>query len=227
MPQFIICLPINVSENETFNVTETIAIDANCTNVIIPGCNVKFNVFRKPHTSELSEIFNSHMQLSTENKDALDAHKSLLFLTGEINSITDVEQINLALLKLISKGAIGVYMQQSGTAYIANDFREQVYDNEYPLDPWINFIEMENSIYTLGLATFKIPDLCIESNENATETLLLAADAIFGDHIPAKSGKTIDIDETVYVLRMELKSPFAKDSPEYNSQGILRLKKAK
>ena len=61
---------------------------------------------------------------------------------------------------------------------------------------------------------------------NAESALLLAADAIYGDGIPAKSGSEVDIGEgEVYVLRAEAKNPFPKDSPEYNKQGILRLTK--
>lgn len=227
MPQFILAFPLNVSVDESFKVTEFVSIEKDSKTVLIPGCGVQFNVVRQPATSALSEIFSENDSVSEEEAKAIDAHKSLLFLLGEVKSIEDVSQVDMAILKVLSAGAMGVYMQQSGTAWSDARFREVLGDAEYPMDPWINFVEGENVVYTLGMAAFALPDLCAAKNvENVESALLMAADSLFGDGIAAKSGSEIDLgDGEVYVLRAEAKNPFAKDSPEFNKQGVLRLAK--
>lgn len=229
MPQFILAFPMNVGAADIIAVTETMSIAADAKSIIIPGCSVMFNVVRKEHVDGLVDIFKEHQDISAEAAAAIDAHKSLLFLLGEAKSIEDVNQVNMAALKLFNAGALGVYMQQSGAAWSVDGFRDEVGDGEYPMDPWINFVENGDLLYTLGLACFGLPDLSIlASAENAQEALLLAADALFGDGIPAKSGSEVDLDEgEVYVLRQETKIPFPKDSPEFNKQGVLRLIKKK
>ena len=181
------------------------------------------NVGKASHTFLADNL--KHQNISAETAAAIEAHKSLLFLLGEVKSIEEVTQVNLAALKVFNAGALGVYMQQSGAAWTADGFREEVGDGEYPMDPWINFVEAGDTIYTLGLATFVLPDLCIAASaEDPQETLLMAADSLFGDGVPAKSGSELDLGEGVhYVLRAETKNPFPKDAPEYNKQGILRL----
>lgn len=229
MPQFILAFPMNVGAAEPIAVTETASIAADAKTAVIPGCGVMFNVVRKDHVDGLVDIFKEHQDVPAEELAAIDAHKSLLFLLGEVKSIEDVNQVNMAILKLFNAGATGVYMQQSGAAWSVPGFREEVGDGEYPMDPWINFVENGDIIYTLGMACFALPDLCISSaEENAQEALLLAADVIFGDGVPAKSGSEVEVGEgETFVLRQEAKNPFPKDSPEFNKQGIFRLSKKK
>lgn len=229
MPQFILAFPMNCTAADPIVVNENVSIAADAKTAIIPGCTVSFNVIRKEHVDGLVDIFKEHQDISAEAASAIDSHKSLLFLLGEAKSVEDVAQVNMAILKLFGLGATGVYMQQSGAAWSEQGFREEVGDGEYPMDPWINFVENNDVLYTLGLACFALPDLCIStSTENAQEALLLAADALFGDGIPAKSGSEVDVGEgETYVLRQETKIPFPKDSPEYNKQGVLRLNKKK
>lgn len=227
MPQFILAFPLKVSVDETFKVTEFVSIEKDTKSVLVPGCGVQFNVVRQPATQSLSEIFAENDSVSADEAKAIDDHKSLLFLLGEVKSIEDVSQVDSAILKVLSAGALGVYMQQSGTAWSDSRFKEVLGDAEYPMDPWINFIEGENVVYTLGMAAFALPDLCApKSIENVESALLMAADALFGDGIPAKSGSEIDLGEgEVYVLRAEAKNPFPKDAPEFNKQGVFRLNK--
>lgn len=229
MPQFILALPMDRAVDDAVVINENVSIAADAKTTIIPGCSVSFNVIRKEHVDGLADIFKEHQDISAEDVAAIDGHKSLLFLVGEVKNIEEVNQINLAILKLFNAGAKGVYMQQSGAAWSIQGFRDEVGDGEYPMDPWINFVENGDVIYTLGMACFALPDLCIgASEENAQEALLLSADALFGDGIPAKSGSEIDLDEgEVFILRQETKNPFPKDSPEYNKQGIFRLTKKK
>lgn len=229
MPQFILAFPMNCNVSESIAVTETLSIAADSKTVIIPGCGVQFNVVRKEAVPGLVDIFKEHQDISAEAATAIEQHKSLLFLLGEVKSIEDVTQVNMAILKLFNAGAQGVYMQQSGAAWSVEGFRDEVGDGEYPMDPWINLVENEGILYTLGMACFALPDLSISTTiEDPEEALLLAADTIYGDGIPAKSGSEVDWgDDEVYVLRQETKIPFPKDSPEFNKGGILRLNKKK
>jgi len=225
MPQFILAFPLNKEIGESLALTETVTLAADAQLVIVPGCSVMFKVVRKEHVAGLSDIFREHQDISADAAAAIEAHKSLLFLLGEVKNIDEVSQVNMAILKVFNAGALGVYMQQSGAAWTVDGFREEVDDGEYPMDPWINMVESGENLYTLGLATFVLPDLCISTSvDHAQEALLMTADSLFGDGVPAKSGSEIDLGEgECYVLRQEAKSPFPKDSPEYNKQGILRL----
>jgi hypothetical protein len=121
-------------------------------------------------------------------------------------------------------------MQQSGTAWIADSFREEIGDDSLPMDPWINFVESEDVLYTLGLEVFGLPDLCISrkagSDDELRDILGVVADTLFVDGLSSKSGTEVDAgDFGKYTLRAEMSSPFAKDSPEYNKNGIMRLAK--
>ena len=229
MNQFVLAFPIPVAVDEPFAITETVQVDADTKTLMIPGCSVQFNVVRQGASADLLEIFKERNDLTEDEEKAIAAHKSLLFLLGNVKTMDDVEMVNSAISKMFAAGAIGVYMQQSGTAWTAKAFEEQFGDCEYPMDAWINIIEGEDekSLYTLGLAVFTLPDLCISTSiEDPEEALLMAADSLFGDGIPAKSGSVIDWGEgEKYVLRQELKGLFSKDAPEYNKQGVLRIVK--
>ncbi|MCQ2097924.1 MAG: DUF4261 domain-containing protein [Fibrobacter sp.] len=220
---------MNCGALDSIVVNETVTIAADTKSVIIPGCSVMFNVVRKEAVPGLVDIFKEHQDISAEAAAAIEQHKSLLFLLGEVKSIEEVSQVNMAVLKIFTAGAQGVYMQQSGAAWSVEGFRDEVGDGEYPMDPWINLVENEGILYTLGMACFALPDLSISTTiEDPEEALLLAADTIYGDGIPAKSGSEVDWgDDEVYVLRQETKIPFPKDSPEFNKGGILRLNKKK
>ncbi|SHK63388.1 hypothetical protein [Fibrobacter sp. UWB12] len=229
MNQFVLAFPIPVAVDEIFAITENVKVAADAKTVMIPGCSVLFNVVRQSASADVLDIFKEHCELTAEEEQSLSAHKSLLFLLGNVKSMNDVEMVNVAILKMFTAGAVGVYMQQSGTAWTANEFRDTLGSGEYPMDAWINIIEGEDdkTLYTLGLATFSLPDLCISTTiEDPEEALLMAADCLFGDGIPAKSGSVIDWGEgEKYVLRQELKGLFSKDAPEYNKQGLLRILK--
>ena len=111
--------------------------------------------------------------------------------------------VNTAILKVLAAGATGVYMQQSGTAWTADAFREELDDGEFPMDPWINFVESADMLYTLGLEVFNSPDLCISrtngSPEELRNILSVVADSIFVDGISSKSGTEVDIVVSLYV----------------------------
>ena len=225
MSQFVLAFPISVAADEVFAITEHVKVAADAKTLMIPGCSVQFDVVRQPASPDVLEIFKERNDLTEDEEKAIAAHKSLLFLLGNVKSMNDVEMVNSAISKMFAAGAIGVYMQQSGTAWTADAFDDQFGDGEYPMDAWINIIDSGETLYTLGLAAFALPDLCISTSiEDPEEALLMAADSLFGDGIPAKSGSIIDWgDDEKYVLRQELKGLFSKDAPEYNKQGVLRI----
>ena len=227
MNQFVLAFPIPVAVDEPFAITETVQVKADTKTLMIPGCSVQFNVVRQGASADLLSIFKERNDLTEDEEKAIAAHKSLLFLLGNVKTMDDVEMVNSAILKVLNAKAAGVYMQQSGTAWTAKAFEEQFGDCDYPMDPWINILDSGDSLYTLGLAVFTLPDLCISSTiEDPEEALLMAADSLFGDGIPAKSGSVIDWGEgEKYVLRQETKTLFSKDAPEYNKQGVQRIVK--
>ena len=227
MNQFVLAFPLPVAANETFAITENVKVEADTKTLMIPGCSVLFNVVRQGASAELLDIFKERNDLTEEEEKAIAGHKSLLFLLGNVKSMNDVEMVNSAILKMIDAKAIGVYMQQSGTSWTAEAFKDVAGDGEYPMDAWINIIDAGETLYTLGLASFTLPDLCISTSiEDPEEALMMAADSLFGDGIPAKSGSVIDWgDDEKYVLRQETKMLFSKDAPEYNKQGVLRIVK--
>ena len=112
MPQFILAFPLMKEVGESIAVTETVTLAADTTSTIIPGCSVMFKVVRKEHVDGLADIFKEHQEdVPDEDAAAIEAHKSLLFLIGEVKNIEEVEQVNQAILKLLKAGALGVYMQ--------------------------------------------------------------------------------------------------------------------
>ena len=227
MNQFVLAFPIPVAVDEPFSITENVQVKADTKTLMIPGCSVQFNVVRQGASADLLEIFKERDEISAEEEAAIVGHKSLLFLLGNVKTMDDVEMVNSAIVKVLNAKAAGVYMQQSGTAWTAKAFEEQFGDCDYPMDPWINILDSGDSLYTLGLAVFTLPDLCISNMiEDPEEALLMAADSLFGDGIPAKSGSVIDWGEgEKYVLRQETKTLFSKDAPEYNKQSVLRIVK--
>ena len=227
MNQFVLAFPIPVAVDEPFSITENVQVKADTKTLMIPGCSVQFNVVRQGASADLLEIFKERDEISAEEEAAIVGHKSLLFLLGNVTPMDDVDMVNSAIVRVLTAKAAGADMQQSGTAWTAKAFEEQFGDCDYPMDPWINILDSGDSLYTLGLAVFTLPDLCISNMiEDPEEALLMAADSLFGDGIPAKSGSVIDWGEgEKYVLRQETKTLFSKDAPEYNKQGVLRIVK--
>ena len=230
MNRFVLAFPIPVTAAEAFQITDTVSVSGDAKTLLVPGCTVNFEVVRKEPVAGLSGIFAEHQEISASDIASIDAHKSLIFLLGTLKSADDLKMVNSAILKFLSAGAAGIYMQQSGTAWTADGFREELDDGEFPMDPWINFVESEDLLYTLGLEVFNLPDLCV-SRKNGTpdeqrNILSAVADSIFVDGISSKSGTEVDAgDFGLFTLRSEQKSPFLKDSPEFNRQGTVRLLK--
>ena len=227
MNQFVLAFPLPVDADETFAITENVKVEADTKTLMIPGCSVLFNVVRQGASAELLDIFKERNDLTEDEEKAIAGHKSLLFLLGNVKSMNDLEMVNSAILKMFTAGALGVYMQQSGTSWSVEAFKDVFGEGECPMDAWINIIDSGETLYTLGLSTFSLPDLCISTAiEDPEEALMMAAESLFGDGVPAKSGSVVDWgDDEKYVLRQETKGLFSKDAPEYNKQGVLRIVK--
>ncbi len=230
MNRFVLAFPIPVATADDFRITDAVSVKADTKTLLVPGCAVNFEVVRNAPAPGLSGIFAEHKEISAGEATAIDAHKSLLFLLGTLRSADDLKMVNTAILKLLAAGATGVYMQQSGAAWTAGSFREELDDGEFPMDPWINFVESDDMLYTLGLEVFNMPDLCIPRTNGAPDELKnilsVVADTIFVDGVSSKSGTEVDAgDSGVFTLRSELKTPFSKDSAEFNRQGTMRLSK--
>lgn len=233
MNKFILAFPVPVKRTETFRITEFVEVTSETNSIIIPGCSVPFSVARTDSLARLSDIFQEHCFLSPEDAKRLDSHGSLIFLLGTLKSVDDLNMVNAAIKKMFAAGAIGVYMQQSGTAWIAMEFGEELGDESCPMIPWINYVEKDEVLYTLGLEVFGLPDLCVsrkvlpesESEGHEYEYLLeSAAEALFQDGIPAKSGTVVDVEGCgSFTLRAELTGLYPKDAPEYNKNGTMRL----
>ena len=96
-----------------------------------------------------------------------------------------------------------------------------------------NAVKVAEEIYKMGIPAvevFGLPDLCISrkagSDDELRDILGVVADTLFVDGLSSKSGTEVDAgDFGKYTLRAEMSSPFAKDSPEYNKNGIMRLAK--
>lgn len=228
MNKFVLAFPVNVPQTAPFKLTETFQIDACAKTVMIPGCSVMFDVVRKERCECLSDIFREHNEISLEEAKDIDSHESLLFLLGNVKNAEELGMVNGVIMKVLAAGAKGVYMQHSGTAWTASAFREELDDAEFPMDPWINFVEGPGTLYTLGLETFGMPDLCIsvtsETAKDSRDILSVVADSVFVDGVSSKSGTEVDGgDAGTFVLRAEAKSPFSKDDPEFNKRGLMRL----
>ena len=158
MNRFVLAFPIPVAVDEPFAITETVQVNADTKTLMIPGCSVQFNVVRQGASADLLEIFKERNDLTEDEEKAIAAHKSLLFLLGNVKTMDDVEMVNSAISKMFAAGAIGVYMQQSGTAWTAKAFEEQFGDSDYPMDPWINILDSGDSLYIRWIrgSTFSI-----------------------------------------------------------------------
>ena len=227
MNKFILAFPVPVKRTDTFKITEHVQVTADTTALMIPGCTVSFSVARTDYLARLSDVFREHSVLSDEEAKAIDSHCSLIFLLGTLKNADDFLMVNSAILKMFDAGAIGVYMQQSGTAWVADHFREEIGDGD--MYPWINYLEKDDSFYTLGLEVFGLPDLCFsrkmfDEGEEYEFFLSHVATLMFMEGVPSKSGTVVDADAYgKFTLRAEITSPFAKDAPEYNKNGIMRL----
>ena len=93
MNRFVLAFPIPVAVDEPFAITETVQVNADTKTLMIPGCSVQFNVVRQGASADLLSIFKERNDLTEDEEKAIVAHKSLLFLLGNVKTMDDVEMV--------------------------------------------------------------------------------------------------------------------------------------
>lgn len=229
MKEFIFAFPLAESLENVSVFLEKLQIRNTSGAIIVPGCSVALEVFVKPSVASLSELFMAHRPLDESEKVALDAHQSLFFLKGSLNGPDSLREINVLISKAIAAGALGVYAEHSGAAQSAKAFSEMEIENA-PLDFWLNFIETKNVLYTLGLESFSLPDLCVSNSngnsEKLQDLLLTVAEYLYLERVLGESGTKVETEEKeTFELCKENSPLFTKNDPEWNRLGTMRLVK--
>ena len=75
MNRFVFAFPIPVGVAEPFKITDVVSVSADAKNLLVPGCNVRFDVVRNAPAAGLSDIFKEHREISAEEASAIDSHK--------------------------------------------------------------------------------------------------------------------------------------------------------
>jgi hypothetical protein len=96
------------------------------------------------------------------------------------------------------------------------------------MEAFVNVIETSDSLFTLGLEPFNLPDLCTAVKEplsvdECRAVLIAAAASIFEDGAEYGSGEKWSDENREFEFKKESKAPFGKDAPEFNAQGYARL----
>ena len=119
-------------------------------------------------------------------------------------------------------------MENSGAAWTKNAFIDWIEEEEM-MSAWLNFIETNDDLYTLGMESFGRPDLCIRLHHgekmDLQGTLVEVAESLFLEESVFETGATIELESTSirYHIRKEPYQPYRKDDPEYNRKGVWRL----
>jgi hypothetical protein len=196
---------------------------------MMPGCSVSLMGKKQPPVNGVAELFSEHAIIDKEELEALQNHKFLYSIQGEFKTEEEFNDLNQAIASILKSGALGIYMENSGAAWTKNAFIDWIEEEEM-MSAWLNFIETREDLYTLGMESFGLPDLCIRLHHgekiDLQNTLAHAAESLFTNQSILKlAGSAIDLDinSLFYELRKEPNQPYRKDSPEYNRRGAWRL----
>lgn len=227
MKPFTIAFPLYSSLDEAPRILmEKMHLDLSKKQVIIPGSPMFYSPILQGPAAALEALFAEHAPLSEEESKAISAHRSLLFLQFVAKSPEEFLSFLPVAKKLLENLASGIYVENSGCAWSAKVFLELV-SGDVPLEAFVNFIETSDSLFTLGLEPFGLPDFCVAKEnvvDGGREVLISAADSVLLDAQDFSSGsKWKDDDGNVFEFRNEATAPFAKKSPEWNAQGYRRL----
>ena len=193
-----------------------------------PGCSVSLIGKKQPAVNGVAEIFSEHALLAKEEFEAIQNHKLLYSIQGEFKTEQEFNALNQVIISILNEGALGVYMEHSGAAWSKASFLEWV-EHEEMMSAWLNFIETNDDLYTLGMESFGRPDLCIRLHHgekmDLQGTLVEVAESLFLDESLFETGATIELESTSirYHIRKEPYQPYRKDDPEYNRKGVWRL----
>ncbi len=195
---------------------------------MMPGCSVSLIGKKQPAVNGVAEIFSEHALLAKEEFEAIQNHKLLYSIQGEFKTEEEFNDLNQAIASILKSGALGVYMEHSGAAWSKASFLEWV-EHEEMMSAWLNFIETNDDLYTLGMESFGRPDLCIRLHHgekmDLQGTLVEVAESLFLEESVFETGATIELESTSirYHIRKEPYQPYRKDDPEYNRKGVWRL----
>lgn len=195
---------------------------------MMPGCSVSLIGKKQPPINGVAEIFSEHALLAKEEFEAIQNHKLLYSIQGEFKTEQEFNALNQVIISILNEGALGVYMEHSGAAWSKASFLEWV-EHEEMMSAWLNFIETNDDLYTLGMESFGRPDLCIRLHHgekmDLQGTLVEVAESLFLEESVFETGATIELESTSirYHIRKEPYQPYRKDDPEYNRKGVWRL----
>lgn len=195
---------------------------------MMPGCSVSLMGKKQPPVNGVAEIFSEHALLAKEEFEAIQNHKLLYSIQGEFKTEQEFNALNQVIISILNEGALGVYMEHSGAAWSKASFLEWV-EHEEMMSAWLNFIETNDDLYTLGMESFGRPDLCIRLHHgekmDLQGTLVEVAESLFLEESVFETGATIELESTSirYHIRKEPYQPYRKDDPEYNRKGVWRL----
>lgn len=193
-----------------------------------PGCSVSLIGKKQPAVNGVAEIFSEHALLAKEEFEAIQNHKLLYSIQGEFKTEQEFNALNQVIISILNEGALGIYMEHSGAAWSKASFLEWV-EHEEMMSAWLNFIETNDDLYTLGMESFGRPDLCIRLHHgekmDLQGTLVEVAESLFLEESVFETGATIELESTSirYHIRKEPYQPYRKDDPEYNRKGVWRL----
>lgn len=195
---------------------------------MMPGCSVSLMGKKQPPVNGVAELFSEHSIIDKEELEALQNHKFLYSIQGEFKTEQEFNALNQVIISILNEGALGVYMEHSGAAWSKASFLEWV-EHEEMMSAWLNFIETNDDLYTLGMESFGRPDLCIRLHHgekmDLQGTLVEVAESLFLEESVFETGATIELESTSirYHIRKEPYQPYRKDDPEYNRKGVWRL----
>lgn len=230
MNQFILCFPLHVSSEHIFDwmiEQELIVQKPEQDELWIKGVTFPFTFQLQAQSTEIVTAFEEHHPITEEERKQLNIHQSLLFLWGEFKDSHQFLQIQKAIDLILNAGALGIYMDHSGCAFSTQTWLKE--HSGESLSGWINCIQVRNTIYTLGLSCFRMPDLCcfVSTPQEGPQKISLftdLADNAFWEKATLQGDQKVESDEFgKYTLKIETQPLYPKQDPFFNPQGTLRL----
>lgn len=196
----------------------------------LKGIAPSFRFQIHPTHGQLVEIFEEHGQCLAPELERIAAHKSLVFLIGEVKDKATFLAVQECIAMFLRAGALGILFEHCGAAHPAERWLEE-HTGESLLS-WLNWLVVKKELRTLGMDVFSQPDLICalpdEKEADVYQNLLLdvAENLVFADS-PMESGHFVQSDEDDYLLLKDGKASFSKGHAHYNPKGCLRLAKSK
>lgn len=228
MKPFTVAFPMPIAREDAPKFfLEKWNVDLSKKKVMFSGSPIFYTPILQGAADGLETIFAEHAPLSEDETKALANHQSLFFLEFVAKNPEEFHSFLLVAQKILEAGALGVYVENSGCAFSAKAFVELA-TGDVPMEAFVNIVEKSDSLYTLGLEPFGMPDLCTAQKESFSQdscrtVLMTAAAAIFEDGAAFDSGAKWKDELGEFEFQKESKAPFVKGSPEWNALGYRRL----